>query len=444
VGERQVVDHGGQPVPEPAQGRSSLSAAGRALGGVGAATLVASALGYVLLVASGRLLAGSGADLENFLVFWGLLFGIGAALGPLEQEVARQSTEAAVDGRRAGPAVRQVTIVGAAVVVLIGVVLAVPPLPTRLFGQHHELLWVAVAGGFACSANLMVRGLLLGRGRIAAYGGLYIGESAIRLAALGTLAAAGLAHLLPMTAAVAAGFLAWVGLAPTALRMVDGDLPGEPWTVVIRRTLTLIAAAALMATVLTGFPAMVGAFAPPDTDGQLSGLFLALVVARTPLLFLSPVLVVTVPTVVRLSRDQHGRRQLRRLLVGLVTGAALVGAVGAAVGWAAGPFVLELLFGSEHPVGRLVMAALVWSSVMLGAVIVLCAVLVARSMATMMMVTWVVVAGLSVLTLVAGPGDTAQRAVTGIAVAPTVGLIVVAVAVLRGRRSASSASSVTQ
>jgi hypothetical protein len=58
-------------------------------------------------------------------------------------------------------------------------------------------------------------------------------------------------------------------------------------------------------------------------------------------------------------------------------------------------------------------------------------VLVARTQANKVLVTWAVVAVSTALVLLFLPGDTILRAVVGLAVGPTVGLVVAAAFVLR-------------
>lgn len=416
-----------------------FGAALRALGGVGTAVLISSALGYLLLFGYGRYLVSSPVELETLLVFWSVLLGTGAALGPIEQDIARQATQAAVHGRRPGRGVYQVAVVGLVAVLVAGALALVPPLPRMLFGSHPELLAVAVAGGLACCGHLTVRGLLLGRHRIASYGGLLVAENAVRVVLLGALILAAVRDLLPLAVTAAAGYAVWLVVVPARRNLVEPKTPGQPWPAVTRRVLALMASAALMASVLTGFPALVGALAPVEADGDLAALFLALQVARIPLLLLSPVQALTVPVVVRMSQDERGRRRLRGLLVRLVIVTIAAGAAGAAAGAVAGPAAVTLLFGPEYRIGHLAMAALVWSSVALGAVVLLSAVLIAKSMAGHVVTVWAAVAGISALALVLGPWEMAERAVVGIAVAPAFGLAIATVAVLRGQPVPSAA-----
>ncbi|WP_309110172.1 hypothetical protein [Saccharothrix sp.] len=410
---------------------SAAPAAGRSLGTVGIATLVAAGLGYPLLIVAGRVL--SEADAEVFLVFWGLLFGAGSALSPVEQEVSRQAALADVEGRRTGFAAVQAMAVCAVGVAVLGLVVMLPPVSSRLFGDAGLVAVVTAAGALGFAAQFGVRGLLMGHRRITPYSRLVVAEALVRAVLLGGFVVAGLNDLLPLTVAVAVGSFAWLVFARGAWTSVDLREGREPWGVVLRRMFVLVLSAGLTASVLTGYPAIVKLFKSPTEADTLSALFFALTVARLPLLLLSPVQAMAVPTVVRLSVDEDGRRRLRGLLAKGAAVAVAVAAVGAALGALVGPWAVRLLFGPAYVVQPWAVAGLVWSSLVLGAVMLLAAVLVARKQGGAVLALWAVVAALSVLVLWLSPGGIVVRAVLGLVVAPTAGLAVGAWLVLRER-----------
>ncbi|MEU6154721.1 hypothetical protein ABZ816_32495 [Actinosynnema sp. NPDC047251] len=411
---------------------SAAPVTGRSLGTVGIATLVAAVLGYPLLVVTARVL--SPLDNEVFLTFWGLLFGAGAVMSTIEQEVSRQTTLADVAGKRAGFGVAQVVAVCAVAVLVLGLVVLLPPVSSRLFGDGGGSIALAAAGGalgFALQFGL--RGLLLGSGQVKPYSALVVVEPLIRAVLLGGFVVAGLNGLVPLTIAVAAGSLAWLVFAWRARPLVDLRGDREPWAVVARRMVVLMLGAGLVASVLTGYPAVAKLFKSPADGDSLTALFLTLTVARLPLLLLSPVQALAVPTVVRLSVDAAGRRRLRALLAKGAAAAVGVAALGAGLGALLGPWVIPLVFSAKYLVESWVVAGLVWSSVVLGAVMLLAAVLVARKQVGAQLVLWAVVAATSVLVLWLWPADIVVRAVLGLVVAPTVGLALGAWLVLRER-----------
>ncbi|MDQ2583199.1 lipopolysaccharide biosynthesis protein [Saccharothrix yanglingensis] len=403
--------------------------AGRSLGVVGIAVLIAAGLGYPILIIAGRVL--SPADSAVFLTFWGLVFGVGSTLSPVEQEVSRLAAVAHVAGGRAGAAAGRTVVVAAAAVGVFGLCTLLPPVSGRLFGEHAGLAVVSLVGSLGFALLFGTRGLLVGSHRHKPYGALVVAEALIRLVLFGGAALLGMNGLVPLAVAVAAGSFAFLPFGRLSSSLYDRGHGAEPWGRVARRILVLMLGAALTASVLTGYPAIVKLFAAPGDAEVLGGLFFALTVARLPLLLLSPVQAMAVPTVVRLSRDEAGRRRLRGLLVKGSAGAFAVALAGAGVGWLLGPWAVRLLFGSQYVVAGWAVAGLVWSSVLVGAVMLLAGVLVARTRGDLVLVLWAVVAGLSVVVLLAWPGGIVARAVAGLVIAPTVGAALATLFVLR-------------
>jgi O-antigen/teichoic acid export membrane protein len=404
--------------------------AGRSLGTVGIAVLIAAGLGYPLLIVTARTL--SPADNAVFLTFWGIVFGVGSTLAPVEQELSRLAAVADVAGKRADATGLRTVAVAAAAVGLFGLLVALPPVSERLFGEHTVLALVALASGLAFAVQFGTRGTLIGFHEAKSFGGLVVSEAAVRIGLLGLFVVLGLNGVVPLAIAVAAGSFAFLPFAFRVRKHLDLTGGAEPWGVVARRILVLMLSAGLTASVLTGYPAIVKLFATTREELEaLSGLFLALTVARLPLLLLSPVQAMAVPTVVRLSQDEEGHGKLRALLVKGSAGAFGLAAVGAAFGWLIGPWAVKLLFGAQYDVPGWVLAGLVWSSVLLGAVMLLAAVLVARTEGAKVLVLWALVAALSVLVLTFAPGDLVLRAVLGLVVAPTIGAFVAMAFVLR-------------
>ncbi|MEV6711871.1 hypothetical protein AB0M48_07455 [Lentzea sp. NPDC051208] len=392
---------------------------GRSLGTVSAALLVGTALGTLLQIGSGRLLSTS--DFAVFNGYWGVLFAFGAAVGPIEQEVSRLSAHAALRGERTGFAAVQTALAGGVVVALAGLLTLVPPIGDRLFSGHSVLGLVALAGGIGFAVQVTVRGLLIGHDHVRAYGGIVVVEAAARVLVVGGLLVAGLTDLVPMSVAVAVGSFAWLFFIFSAGKTVSTREGAEPWGPLVRRVVVLMFGAALTASVLTGYPAMVNLLTGDGANPALGALFATVIVARAPLLLLQPVQAMAVPLVVRLSQDESGANRLRALLVKGVAGAVVLGGLGAVVGWFIGPWLVRTVYGPGYVVTGWAVAGLAWSSVLLGATLLLAAVLVARKQAGLVLVVWAVVAGSSAATLLFWPGDTVTRAVLGLAIAPTIG-----------------------
>lgn len=404
---------------------------GRSAGKIGISLLIAIGLGYVFSFLTPRLLGP--VDNAVFASFWGILMGLGSALSPLEQELSRQSAVAAVDGKKAGkPALRALTVGAIGVAVVAAITLAVPVLSERLYGGHLELGVITLCGGLAFACQFATRGLLVGHNAIRPYSGLVIAEAAVRAVLLGLVVVAGVTGMTSLAIAAAAGSFAWLLFLRPARRLVDPALDGEGWRPVSSRMLLLLLGAGLTASVITGYPALVNLLAPGGDETKMGVLFATLQVSRVPLLLLSPLQALAVPVVVRLSGSAEGTHRLRRLLALGTLGTLVVGAAGTVAGLFLGPWLVQLLFGAKYAGAEgWWVAGMVWGAVLLTALQLMTAVLVARTQANRVLVTWAVVAVTTALVLTLVPGDTVLRAVLGLAAGPTAGLVVALGFVLR-------------
>ncbi|WP_370945265.1 lipopolysaccharide biosynthesis protein [Amycolatopsis sp. cg5] len=403
---------------------------GKSAGKIGISLLIAIGLGYVLTFVCGRLLGPVRYDV--FASFWAVLMGFGAALSPLEQELSRQSALASAAGHRVGRSAVRTFVVAAVVIAVLSLLTFIPQATTQLYGGQFWLAVIVLVGGVAFAFQFATRGLLIGHNEVRRFSGLILGEAGARVLVLGIVVAIGVGtQILPLALAAAAGSFAWLLYARPTAKLVDPHLEGEPWPVVVKRTLLLLLAAGLTASLVTGYPALVKLLAPKSDAEQLGAFFAALMVARVPLLLLSPLQALAVPTVVRLSASEEGHGKLRKLLVLGAIGSLVVAAIGAVISLFIGPWAVSLLFSAKFAAQGWWVAGLVWSSVMLTIMQLMAAVLVAQAKADKLVIVWAVTAVSAALTLVLMPGDTILRAVVGLIVGPTLGLAVVTAFVVR-------------
>jgi O-antigen/teichoic acid export membrane protein len=389
---------------------------------IGVATAIGSLAGYALLALVGRALGP--AEFGLFVAFWGVLFGLGSSLSTIEQETARRAASDVAD--EAGPPTSAVTTAAAAIAGLAAATTLLPPVAERLYGQADSwigLVVVIAALGFA--AQFAVRGLLVGSGAVRSYSWLLVAEAALRLVVL--LAFLALLDLDLQTAAiaVAAGSFAWLGWTARSHEVLPGRrLSRTTWWPAAARAGSLMAGAALTASIITGFPTLVTALTDEAPGAAGGAVFAAITVSRVPLLLFSPVQAVAVPYVVR----AHGRASaegpsaLRRmLLLGTVAFVAL-GAVAAAVAWVAGPWVVRLVYGDAYEVPAPAIALLVLSACLLAWVQLLSAALIALSAHRGMLVTWAVAVAATVAWLVLSPLDVVATTAVGSLVGPVAAL----------------------
>lgn len=402
---------------------------GRSAGKVGISLLIAIALGYVFTLLVGKLL--SPADYGVFSSFWGLLMGLGSALSPLEQELSRQSAVASLEGGKAGKPALRALVIGMIIVVVIAGLSLVPAISERVYSGHTELAVIVLCGAISFACQFAARGLLVGQHKIRAYSWLVIAEAVVRMLGLGAVVVAAMTGLVPFAVAAALGSFAWLLFLRPAAALLDPHAEGESWRPLIGRIVLLLVGSGLAASVIGGYPTLIKLLAPTPDETDFGVLAAALMVARVPLLLLSPLQALAVPASVRLSSTDEGMHKLRRMLALGTLGTLVLAAVGALVGFLIGPWLIKLLFKAEYVAQGWWMTGLVWGTVLLTAMQLMTAVLVARTQANKVLLTWASVAATTALILLLFPGDAILRAVVGLAAGPTVGLAVVLVFVLR-------------
>lgn len=397
-------------------GRSDVARTGVAIG-------MASLAGYALLAVVGRSL--SPGEFGFFVAFWGVLFGLGSSLSTIEQEVARHA--ATGHARHAGPPARAITTAAAVLAAAVAATTLVPAVSQRLYGRTDAWIGlVVVVAALGFGVQFAVRGLLMGSGNVRGYSWLVVAEAALRLVVL--IAIVMLAGLQLRTAALAVGVgsFAWLVWARRARAVLPtSGLPPSVWRGAAARAASLMLAAALIASVITGFPSMVTALTGGHPGAAGGAVFAALTVSRVPLLLISPLQALTVPFVVRAhgQAGPSGHSMLRKLLVLGSGSALLLGAVGGAVAWVIGPWVVRLVYGSQYHVPSAAIALLVLSACLLAWSQLLSAGLIALAAHRRMLTMWAAAVVGTVLWLVLSPLDVVATTAVGALVGPVTALV---------------------
>ncbi|MBC7372866.1 MAG: hypothetical protein H7323_02595 [Frankiales bacterium] len=397
------------------------------------ALLLANLLGYVVFVGAGRLLGP--ADFAVFAAFWGLLFAFGGMTASVEQESARLVA--------AGTPARDPRLLGAGLVVgavlSTGLVVAYPVTVDRILAGSWALPGLVVVAGFGFCVQAVVRGSSLGIGDLRTYGGLIVGEAALRAAALGIVLATAVVSPTTCAVAVTAGSFAW--LAVLRQRRPQADLDGGRPDLgpLLRRLSNLVVAAGFTAAVVTGFPALAAAFAPPGQARELGVLLAALTITRLPLLLLGPVQALLVPEVVR-RQAAGGSAAVRRLLGQVLTLAAGGSAVLAVAMLFVGPAGVRLVYGAEFTIAAGPLAAMTAGAGLVAVLLLLAAVLLALDRHSGVLRCWAACFTVVVLTLSAPIEPFTTRAVLALVLGPLVGVAVASFTLARvagsvGRRA---------
>jgi len=287
----------------------------RALGFVGACIVLSGLLVNAYLAVVARSV--SPAEYGDFGAFWSvaLLVGFGAFL-PVEQELARLGP---------GRALRSAAVVALGLAAVEAVlVLLVAPSPAVL------VLCFLSAGQF------LVRGALIGSGKLSRHGVLLVADTALRVL---------FALLLGWFGATTSAEFEWTLVAAVALShlpllvpMVRRGGAEVPVRDVARAVSPLLVGSVCAQLLLNGIPVLVAAIAT-DTDRAEVGVFLAaFLLARVPLFVAVPLQTALLPVVTR-------RGVVR--FAGVLAAAAVAGVL---VAGTLGPWLVRLVFGAAYSV----------------------------------------------------------------------------------------------
>ena len=411
-----------------------MSRARRQLGLLSISFFSASGLGLLLLVVVARWLTPT--ENLHFQAVWALIFTFASVLGSLEQEVTRQSTTAALEGRRApSGAVQAIGLAAMASLVVLAAFLATPPGREVVHGSVPVLLLTLVSVvNFA--ALILARGVLLGAHALRGYSALLVGEALARVVLIAVLVLVGVDAAVEWAVlATVVGSLVWVGALGRLARAVDWSGELAPWPTVAATVTALCVANGLSALVLTGFPAVAVAILGKSED--LAVLIAVITLSRAPLALMAPVQALTVPTVVRWSRSGD-TRHLTRALEYIAGGSAAAALAGAAVGYAVGPWAVALVLGADYRPGPVTAALVAAATCVMAGALLQAAALVALQRYWRVTFCWAAAIGATALVMLAAPWTAEQRGLGGFTVASLVAFAATAVAV---RSSVTTAGS---
>jgi len=394
----------------------------RGVTGVGVASLVGAASGYVVLVLAANVL--DKAQNADFLAFWGLLFFLFGALGGLQSEVIRSVHVA----RTTWPAAGGHTVGGARIVPLgllvggslAGVIMITSPLWGGAVLGPQPLLPVALAAlaALAFGGHSAVAGSLAGRGLWSVYSRLVGAEALMRLTlVLGiVLAGAGSTGIRVATSAAAATWLL-LSLSPQ-VRDVWGQRSGTGSRAFLTASGQAMVGAASSAALVVGFPVLLRVSTPSSTFALAAPLLLAVQLTRAPMLIpLNAYQGVAIT---------HFLNQRHRGAAPLIRGVAVIAAVGALGALAAalvGPWLMAVLLGEGYRVGPLVLGALTLTAALLALLTLTGAAALSLDGHRAYAVGWFVATVCSTVVLLL-PGNVETKVVMSLAAGPAIGVVV--------------------
>jgi hypothetical protein len=380
------------------------------------ATVIAGVGGYVITALVARAL---GNQYHLFAIFWSALYLTVGALAGVQQEVTRATH---LRGKLGVAKPAHVGVLSAAVAVVVAAIIpaSAPLWAAAVFGDAAVKLVIPLSFGaavyiFVAAASGTMYGTRLWR----PLSMIIVLDVVFRL----VLVAIGLAAGFDIVA------LAWATVLPFPLVLIvlwivaGRKLAGASaldvgFSTAVANVSRTIIAAASTATLVSGFPLLLGASSPDVPPGQLSAVILALTLTRAPLvvsaLALQSYLVV-------FFRDRAN--SWVRSFVWLLAGLAIVGIVLAACAWLVGSPVIVFIAGDVFRIDPVFLGLLVLSSVPTAWLAVAGTAVLARSAHNYYSAGWVAAAVVAIALLFV-PGDLYFRSLIALSGGPMAGLLV--------------------
>ena len=381
------------------------------------ATVLAGGSGYLLMPLVAADLGPEGY--AAFAVFWAALYLIISALSGVQQEIARATLpRSAPVEERVSPVARNFALIVAAAV-LVATIASAPIWMGVVFPQRGwSLVWPLAVGISAYVIVAVVSGVLYGL-RIWPF-------IAAMIAVDGVLRLVLVAALLPFTnnlgfiaCAVAAPFvltplIIWPLVRRHVVNKSELDVTFRPLTWNVART---VVGSTSTGVLVSGFPLFLGATSGDESASAIGALILAITLTRAPIV----VAVMSLQSYLVI----HFRAQADAVWPALLRVLAIIGAatlvLSALVYWLGSP-VLVLFVGPAYFLEGGVLALLVASAGLVGALCATGPAVLARSEHMVFTAGWVIAAVATVLLLLV-PGDLETRAIVALAVGPILGLV---------------------
>ncbi|MGV8968053.1 MAG: hypothetical protein ACOH2F_17470 [Cellulomonas sp.] len=385
--------------------------------GVTAATVVAAASGYLILVVAAR--AVGPAEYGRFSVFWALYFAVLGILFGIQQE----STRATSAGTQATPGIKvRVVPISFGIGMAFAAILALtaPLWSPQIFPRDTTLLAATVvAASVLYAGQTGFLGCLSGARQWGAFARILTLEAVVRLVAVIAVASVGfgVGGLALATAVAAAAWLVAGAIDPSARPSwhARGDI--SPATFV-RRAVTTMVAAAASAALVVGFPVLLQATTPGGLGPSGGVLVLAITLTRAPLLVpLNAFQGVAINHFV--SHRSAGVRVLIRPALSLVA----LGSVGVAGAWLIGSQIMTAAFGPAYAIAPAILAALMVGATLIAALTLTGAAVIAFERHRSFAAGWTIASIISVAVLLTDLPLT-ERAILSLVIGPAVGIVV--------------------
>lgn len=422
---------GTPPVPSPTIARTDAVR-------VALASALAAGSSYVVLALAARVLV----PVENntvFVTYWATLFACFGVLSGVSIETTRTVTASSATPPRLPHRNPRVLTVGIVVGVLTASVLgaSAPLWAPRLFPIHTVALGAAVSvGAGAYAVHSVVVGSLAGSRRWSLYARLIGAESAMRLALVLVAAALGSA-VLGFAAGAALAAFTWIGflVASPTVRDAAAVRADSRLSTFARRLTASSGATGASAVMVVGFPMLLSITTDPAQYKGAAPLLLAITLTRAPLM-----VPLNAYQGVALSHFVEHRDAGLNAMAPSARAVLALGVGGAALAFAVGPWLMQLLLGEGYDVSGRTLAGLTLAATGLAFLTLTGALCQALTLHGIFVGGWVASLVVAILVLLT-PLTIENRAVLALLIGPLVGIAIHLVALRRSTpRSGSVAA----
>jgi len=407
------------PTPDGPTATPQVEASGSGLGAITIATVVAGAIGYVILALVAKFMTDPARYLE-FTSFWSGLYLLVGAVSGLQQEVARASAPASTDqgGGSAGGLGRLALAAGLGVAALVG--LSSPLWARSVFAERPGPLVAALVVGLVGYVGVAVlAGVFYGLKLWPAVAFLMIADGVLRLglvvAALLTgldLGMVGWAVALPFPLALGLAWLVFGSRVRGRYRVDVG--PAR----LASNAAKAVGGAVALGVLTSGLPLLLGLAPTSESKAAVGALTFVVILTRAPLVV--PILALQGwLTVFFRDRSEARLRSLVRLEVGVLG----VSALAAMVAFVVEPWLLQALWGARYLVDGPTCAGVVFTAGLTAALCVSGPATLASGRHSAYLFGWAAAAALTVGMLFL-PLPLVPRALLAIAIGPVAGIAV--------------------
>jgi O-antigen/teichoic acid export membrane protein len=371
-------------------------------------------------------------DYGYFGAFWSLalVIGFGAFL-PVELELARL-----LQSRPAGarlPAGALASLAGLTIGAALVVVAAAATLLPSLGGHPSFLVALLVLCGVA-AGQFLLRGILLGSGRLGLHGVVLIVDSGLRVALAAAVAIAAphahsTAYAWTLVGAVALAHLPLLTVVLLRRRRTRrseprGSAPEESRRPFVSAVGHLLVGSVCAQALLNAAPVLVTGLAAPGEAVVAAQFVASYTLVRLPLFVAVPLQSALIPSLTRLQDREEGAGARRLVLRGLA-GVVALSALAAVVGLLAGPSVVALVFGPRYVLPGADIALLAAGSVLHLGLLVGSQTLVASARSRSVAAVWLIGLAAAAAVFLLVP-SLALRCAAGFTVGSGAGLLVAA------------------